>query len=62
MFRMCWRHIVIGGIDEGCGPWMRNRRRLLRSIDFGNNHHGAGTHWLTERSRELWKHLRGAAE
>ena len=46
-YRICWSHEDgNGGTDQGCGPWSRNRRRIEKSVRFGNSGFGEGTHWV----------------
>lgn len=44
LYRLAWKH----DDTEGRGGWSNNPERVTRSVEFGNQHHGAGTHWLEE--------------
>jgi len=46
-YRMAWGHISDGGYDTGCGPESGHlSKNLMAAVEYGNRHHGAGSHWI----------------
>jgi len=49
--RLAWKHVMFDGkVHEGSGyaylDTERRRKILSNTAEFGNAHHGKGTHWV----------------
>jgi hypothetical protein len=47
---MCWAYLADSENAVGVGPWQPATPRIMQELksaaEYGNRHHGAGSHWI----------------
>lgn len=60
LYRLAWAHTTESGYRSGRGPeQLKLTPQLKSSVVFGNNAHGAGSHWIERFKDGVWSKVEG---